>query len=216
MLKGHRARYQLLPHQTFPASKQHSHYTTTDGTPAFHLSLIHTREHTHECGYHQLHSSTHREAQSHQTLVTDKSSKQAETCTVHICRHIHTMHTHFYSLLLSLCLLLSPAHSQVWFLCTRSVSVVYKEHHTLTPRARQKDSRSCGEDKRLKRCSLCGLNLCHFPTFFIVSKLIVSDLNLKSMCNEMITQHTLQLIMFLYQLCLLGIDQTKEKSGTFF
>lgn len=50
----------------------------------------------------------HTEVRSHQTLVTDKMGKQAETCTVHIGRHTHT---YVYSLPLSLSLLLSPIRS---------------------------------------------------------------------------------------------------------
>lgn len=59
-----------------------------------------------------------------QTFVTDKTGKQAGTCTVRICRHTNT---HLYSFPLSLYLLLSPAFFvlflfQVWFPCKRSVS----------------------------------------------------------------------------------------------
>lgn len=103
-----------------------------------------TQQRSHKCGKHPSHLST----RTHRGAVTPdtchRRDSQAETCTVHICRHRHT-NTPIYSLPLSLSLLLLPAHSVLFFLSrsdfhvqgqyepsTGNITLSYPEHDKRT------------------------------------------------------------------------------------
>lgn len=114
---------------------------------------VHTNAASTHHTYTQRYSHTRRLSQTRQAnrhLLYTSADTQTNANT----------HTHIYSLLLSLSLFRSPALSvlslQVWFPCTRSVSAVYREHHSLIPTGWQKNKCSHTEDKWCGRHSFCS------------------------------------------------------------
>lgn len=153
-------------------------------------SRARTEGRTHKCSKHpshlstRMHTYTQKCSHSRHLSQARQANRQRHVLYTSADTHVHT-NTHIYSLPLSLSVLPSPAHSvllslQVWFPCTRSVSAVYREHHSLMPRARQKDKRHRTKDKRQWRRSLCSLPLYFSLNFlYLISELLFNDISLK-------------------------------------
>lgn len=140
----------------------------------------HRSVHTNVANTHHTYPHIYTEVQSHQTLITGETVKQAETCTVHICRHTHTYTQTFLPVFVTVSLALTCSlctlSLQLWFPCTRSVSAVCREHHSLIPRARQKDKRSHTKDKRGRKTFSLSDSLFSFNYLYFISELLFNDI----------------------------------------
>lgn len=160
---------------------QSLHHNRWDSCLSFFALLAHTLTrarwsvHAIVASAHHTFPHTYTEVQSHQTLVTDKMGKQAETCTVHICRHTHVFPpsvTVSLALTCTLCRLLflsrSDFHVQGQYqLSTGNIAPSYPEHdkRTITVELRTKGGGGI--------VSVFRLFISHSTSFIFISELIV-------------------------------------------